>query len=92
MLALKRLETLSRRSDIPLLERREIIGSGLSFVVHLAKEYDVATDSYRRHLQELMAIERVQGEQYITHVLKRWDPDTETYTPFEEDPEQWLRH
>ncbi len=92
MLALKRLETLSRRSDIPLLERREIIGSGLSFVVHLAKEYDYERDNYRRHLQELMAIERVEGERYITHVLKRWDPDTRSYTPFQEDPERWLKH
>lgn len=92
VLALKRLETLSRRSDIPLLERREIIGSGLSFVIHLAKEYDYETDSYRRHLHEIMAIERVDDERYMTHVLKRWDPDTETYTPFEEDPERWLKH
>lgn len=92
MLALKRLETLSRRSDIPLLERREIIGAGLSFVIHLAKEYDPETDSYRRHLQELLAIEKAENEQYVTHVLKQWDPDTETYTPFKEDPERWLRH
>ncbi|MBS1253494.1 MAG: putative conjugal transfer protein [Anaerolineales bacterium] len=92
MLALKRLETLSRRSDIPLLERREIIGSGLSFVIHLAKEYDYERDNYRRHLQELMAIERVEGERYIAHVLKRWDPDTRSYTPFQEDPERWLKH
>ncbi|MFQ5343719.1 MAG: hypothetical protein ACE5F6_19425, partial [Anaerolineae bacterium] len=83
---------LSRRSDIPLLERREIIGAGLSFVVHLAKEYDPDTDSYRRHLQELMAIEKAENEQYITHVLKRWDPVAEAYTLFQEDPERWLRH
>jgi pilus assembly protein CpaF len=91
MLALKRLETLSRRSDIPLLERREIIGSGLGFIVHLAKEYDYATDSYRRHLQEIMAIEGVGGEHYRTRVLKHWDPETERYTPFEEDPKKWLK-
>ncbi len=92
ILALKRLETLSRRSDIPLLERREIIGSGLSFVIHLAKEYDPETDSYRRYLQELLAIEGVENERYVTRVLKRWDPDTRSYTPFEEDPERWLKH
>ena len=92
MLALKRLETLSRRSDIPLEERREIIGAGLSFVVHLAKEYDPETQTYRRHLQELLAIEGVENNRYITNVLKRWDPETESYTPFEEDPTRWLKH
>lgn len=91
LLALKRLESLSRRSDIPLVERREIIGSGLSFVIHLAKEYNPETDSYRRHLQELLAIEGVENGKYVTRVLKRWDPETESYTPFEEDPERWLR-
>jgi pilus assembly protein CpaF len=92
LLALKRLETLSRRSDIPLEERREIVGSGLSYVVHLAKEYDYQTDSYRRHLQELLAIERVENNHYVTHVLKRWNPHTGSYTPFREDPGRWLRH
>jgi len=90
-LALKRLETLSRRSDIPLIERREIIGAGLSLVIHLAKEYDPETQTYRRHLQELLAIRGVAQGRYVTKVLKRWDPERETYTPFEEDPEQWLR-
>jgi len=90
-LALKRLESLSRRSNIPLQERREIIGAGLGFVVHLAKEYDPETGRYHRHMQELMAIEKVEEDRYVTHVLKRWDPYTETYTPFEEGPEQWLR-
>ncbi len=90
-LALKRLETLSRRSDIPLVERREIIGAGLSFVIHLAKEYDPETQMYRRHLQEILAIEGVAQGRYVTRVLKRWDPERQTYTPFEEDPEQWLR-
>ena len=90
-LALKRLETLSRRSDIPLIERREIIGAGLSFVIHLAKEYDPETQTYRRHLQEILAIEGVAQGRYVTKVLKRWDPERGTYTPFVEDPEQWLR-
>lgn len=92
ILALKRLETLSRRSDIPLLERREIIGAGLGFVVHLAKEYDPETDSYRRHMQEIMAIEGVENERYVVHVLKHWDPEIQGYTPFEEDPVRWLKH
>jgi pilus assembly protein CpaF len=72
-LALTRLESLSRGSDIPWMERREIIGSGLGLVVHLAKEYDEATGKYRRFMRELLAVKGVCDGRYETETLKEWD-------------------
>jgi pilus assembly protein CpaF len=75
-LALTRLETLSRESDITLEQRRSIIGEGL-LVVHLAKERDEKTKKYRRFMSELLAVTGVTGVgkelDYQLKTLKRRD-------------------
>jgi pilus assembly protein CpaF len=90
-LALTRLESLSRGSDIPWMERREIIGSGLGLVVHLAKEYEEKTgDSkgrYRRRMQELLAVKGVRDGRYVTETLKEWNG--EGFTPLKGGLEVW---
>ncbi len=80
-LALVRLETLSRQSDIPIEARQEIIGAGLGLVVHLAKDYDEKGKAYRRHLQELLAVRGARNGTYETQILKRWDG--KGWTPLE---------
>jgi pilus assembly protein CpaF len=86
-LALTRLESLSRGSDIPWTERREIIGSGLGLVVHLAKEYDEETGKYRRFLRELLAVRGVCEGRYETETLKEWDG--EGFTPMKPGRKIW---
>jgi Flp pilus assembly CpaF family ATPase len=90
-LALTRLESLSRESDIPWLERREIIGSGLGLVVHLAKEYEETGEGkgkYRRRMQELLAVKGVRDDgHYVTETLKEWDG--EGFTPLKAGREIW---
>jgi pilus assembly protein CpaF len=86
-LALARLESLSRRSHIPLEERREVIGAGLGLVVHLTKEYDEETKMYRRFMSELMAIKGVSQTRYQTEILKRWTGDG--FTPLRGGKEIW---
>jgi len=86
-LALTRLESLSRESDIPWEERREIIGSCLGLVVHLAKEYDEKTGKYRRFMSELLAIKGIRNGEYDTEVLKAWDG--EKFTPLKAGREIW---
>ncbi len=86
-LALTRLESLSRGSQIPWLERREIIGSGLGIVVHLAKEYDEKTGRYRRFMRELLAVKDVRDGEYVTETLKEWNG--ETFTPLKAGMEIW---
>ncbi len=88
-LALTRLESLSERSGIPLNERRDIIGSGLGLVIYLAKRYDPATNRYRRHMQELMAVMGSESGQYQTKVLKRWTGHG--FTPLEGLSEFWRK-
>lgn len=91
-LALTRIETLSRGSGIPLEERREIIGSGLSLAIHIHKGYDPDTQSYRRFLREMMVVNGVRrvGEavEYDVEIIKEWDPRRRTWTPLRE-PKQW---
>jgi pilus assembly protein CpaF len=92
-LALTRLETLSRGSGIPLEERREIIGSGLGLALHIHKGYDPDTQTYRRRMREVLAINGVTrtgeaGVQYDVDVVKEWDPRRKTWTPLRE-PKQW---
>ena len=86
-LALTRLETLSRRSDIPWAARREIIGTGLGLVVHLAKEYDEEKRMYRRYMEELLAIKGVVKGRYQMETLKRWNGDG--FTPLKGGKDIW---
>jgi pilus assembly protein CpaF len=86
-LALTRLESLSRGSDIPWMERREIIASGLGLVVHLAKEYDEREGRYRRFMRELLAVKGVRDGRYATETLKEWDG--EGFTPLKAGREIW---
>jgi pilus assembly protein CpaF len=88
-LALTRLETLSRLSDIPLEERREVIGQGLGLVVHLEKEYDPSRRAYRRYMQEILAIKGIKDNKYELEVLKRWTG--ERFTPLQGGMELWRR-
>jgi pilus assembly protein CpaF len=86
-LALTRLESLSRQSDIPLEERREIMGTGLGLVVHLAKEWDEEQEMYRRFLWEILTIRGVRRGHYDVDVLKRWAGNG--YTPLKAGMELW---
>jgi pilus assembly protein CpaF len=91
-LAMTRIETLSRGSGIPLEERREIIGSGLGLGVHIHKGYDPDTQSYRRFMREIVAVNGVkrsgEGVQYDTEVVKEYDARRSTWTPLRE-PKGW---
>lgn len=93
LLAMTRLETLSRGSGIPLDERREIIGSGLGLAVHIHKGYDPDTQTYRRFMREMVAIHGVtrtkeSAVEYDYEVIKEWDPRRKTWTPLRE-PRHW---
>jgi pilus assembly protein CpaF len=88
-LALTRLETLSRLSDIPLEERREVIGQGLGLVVHLDKEYSQDRRAYRRYMREVVAIKGVKDHKYDLEVLKQWTGDR--FTPLKGGMELWRR-
>lgn len=68
-----RLLSLSRQSDIPWEERREIIGTGLGLVVHLAKSWDAQAGRNRRYMEELLAIRGVHDGNLEMETLKRWD-------------------
>lgn len=92
-LAMTRIETLSRGSGIPLDERREIIGSGLGLAVHIHKGYDPDTQTYRRYMREMIAINGVKrlpdgGVEYDYDVIKEYDPRRKTWTPLRE-PKSW---
>jgi pilus assembly protein CpaF len=88
-LALTRLEMLSRLSDIPDAERREVIGQGLGLVVHLDKEYDPSRRAYRRYMQEILALKGIKDNKYELEVLKRWTG--ERFTPLQGGMELWRR-
>ena len=87
-----RIETLSRGSGIPLMERREIIGSGLNLAVHIHKGYDPEKNAYRRYMREMVAVTGVtrKGENvdYDTEVIKEYDTRRKTWTPLKE-PKGW---
>ena len=83
-LALTRLETLARGSDIPLQERRGIIAGGLNLVVHLAKEWegDHEEGRWRRFMQEIVAVRGVgrgggstEYADYDLETVKEWKGD-----------------
>jgi pilus assembly protein CpaF len=82
-----RLLSLSRQSDIPVEERREIIGAGLGLVVHLAKEWDDQAGRYRRYMEELLAIRGVRDGNLEMETLKRWDG--KGFTPLKVGRELW---
>jgi len=86
-LAPTRLLSLSRQSDIPVEERREIIGAGLGLVVHLAKIWDDQADRYQRRMEELLAIRGVRDGKLETETLKRWDG--RGFTPLKVGREIW---
>jgi pilus assembly protein CpaF len=92
LLAMTRIETLSRGSGIPLEERREIIGSGLGLGIHIHKGYDPDTQSYRRFMREIIAVAGVkrtgEGVQYDVEIIKDFDPRRNTWTPLRE-PKGW---
>ena len=78
-MGLARLENLARR-DMSAEELRPMIGDGLSFVVHLAKDYDPEQDKYVRFLSEIISVKGYQNGQYVTQTLKARRPDG-SYTP-----------
>lgn len=82
-----RLLSLSRQSDIPVEERREIIGAGLGLVVHLAKDWDDQEDRYKRYMEELLAIRGVRDGNLDVETLKRWDG--RAFTPLKVGREIW---
>jgi Flp pilus assembly CpaF family ATPase len=82
-----RLLSLSRQSDIPWEERREIIGSGLGLVVHLAKDWDDQAGRYERRMEELLAIRGVHDGNLDMETLKRWDG--KGFTPLKVGREIW---
>jgi pilus assembly protein CpaF len=82
-----RLLSLSRQSDIPVEERREIIGAGLGLVVHLAKSWDDQAGRYRRYMEELLAIRGIQDGNLDMETLKRWDGMG--FTPLKVGRELW---
>lgn len=82
-----RLLSLSRESDIPVEERREIIGAGLDLVVHLAKGWDDQAGRYRRYMEELLAIRGVRDGSLEMETLKRWDG--KGFTPLKVGRELW---
>jgi len=86
-MALTRLESLSRESDIPWQERREIIGSCLGLVVHLAKEYNEESGRYERYMKELLAVKGVRDGEYVTEVLK--ERRGRGFTPLKAGSEIW---
>ncbi len=92
ILAMTRIETLSRASGIPLNERREIIGSGLGLAVHIHKGYDPDTQRYMRYMREMVAVSGVtrtaEGVEYNYETIKDWDPRRKTWTPLRE-PRRW---
>ena len=95
-LALTRLETLARGSDIPLQERRGIIGGGLDLVVHLAKvwEGDQEEGRWRRFMQEIVAVKGVgrgggatEYADYELETVKQWKGDG--WTPLKTGLRLW---
>ena len=82
-----RLLSLSRQSDIPWEERREIIGTGLGLVVHLAKDWDDQAGRYRRRMEELLAIRGIHDGNLDMETLKRWDG--KGFTPLKVGREIW---
>ena len=95
-LALTRLETLARGSDIPLQERRGIIGGGLGLVVHLAKEWEGGQEEgrWRRFMQEIVAIRGVgrgggvtEYADYELETVKQWKGDG--WTPLKAGLRLW---
>jgi len=86
-LAPTRLLSLSRQSDIPVEERREIIGAGLGLVVHLAKTWDDQAGRYQRRMEELLAIRGVHDGKLEMETLKRWDG--RGFTPLKVGRETW---
>jgi pilus assembly protein CpaF len=92
ILAMTRIETLSRASGIPLNERREIIGSGLGLAVHIHKGYDPDTQRYMRYMREMVAVSgttrTTEGVEYNYETIKEWDSRRKTWTPLRE-PRRW---
>jgi Flp pilus assembly CpaF family ATPase len=86
-LTLTRLESLSRGSDIPLSERKGILGSCLGLIVHLSKDYDRETGRYERTMEELLAVRGTRDGDYVTEVLKERDGDG--FTPLRAGTEIW---
>jgi hypothetical protein len=60
--------------------------------VHIHKGYDPDTQTYRRRMREMIAINGVtrsgDGVEYDIEVIKEWDPRRRTWTPLRE-PKQW---
>ena len=95
-LALTRLETLARKSDISLPERRGIIGGGLNLVVHLSKEWEGGQEEgrWRRFLQEIVAVRGVgvgrgptDYADYKLETVKEWKGDG--WTPLKAGLRLW---
>jgi pilus assembly protein CpaF len=95
-LALTRLETLARGSDIPLQERRGIIGSGLGLVVHLGKEWEGGQEKgrWRRFMREMVAVRGVgrgvgatEYADYELEPVKQWKGDG--WTPLKAGLRLW---
>lgn len=85
-MALARLENLARR-DMPVEEMRPVIGFGLGLVIHLAKDYDPETRTYRRYLREILAVDGYEDGHYILNPLKEWTGHG--WTPLRQGMEKW---
>ncbi|HUT16549.1 MAG TPA: ATPase, T2SS/T4P/T4SS family [Anaerolineae bacterium] len=85
-MALVRIENLARQ-DMAVEEMRPVIGFGLGLVVHLAKDFDPKTQSYRRYMRELLAVDGYIDGQYVLKPLKEWTG--RGWTPLAEGMERW---
>jgi pilus assembly protein CpaF len=89
-LSLLRLENLSRQSEFPWQQRREIIANTLRLVVYLDKEWD--GEKYNRRMRELVWVQGVSGSyeapEYRMETLQEWDPEKQRFTPLKELPRE----
>jgi len=89
-LSLYRLENLSRQSEFPWQQRREIIAKTLRVVVYLDKEWD--GEKYNRRMKELVWVKDVGGPNdfptYVMETLKEWDDEKQRFTPLKEPPRE----
>jgi len=85
-MALARIENLARQ-DMAVEEMRPVIGFGLGLIVHLSMDYDPETQSYRRYLREILAVDGYMRGQYVLKPLKEWTG--RGWTPLAEGMERW---
>ena len=85
-MALVRLENLARR-DMAVEEVRPVIGYGLGLVVHLSKDWDAESGTYKRVMKEILAVDGYEDGHYKLKPLKEWTG--RGWTPLAEGIERW---